>query len=95
MSEFNIKAPMQIGDDVMSPEGVEERVHQLNGGYVTLTQGGKYRVYITNGKVTSTVRIVDTPSEAERTLFEAVAMQAMVCIDPKGFIEIMLDKPSK
>lgn len=95
MSETHVKEPMRIGDDIMSPEGVEERVHLINGGYVTLTQGGKYRVYITNGKVTSTVRIVDTPSEAERTLLEAVAMQAMACIDPRGFIETMLGKSPK
>lgn len=95
MNETHVKEPMRIGDDVMSPEGIEERVHLLNGGYVTLTQGGKYRVYITNGKVTSTVRIIDTPSEAERTLLEAVAMQAMARIDPKGFIETMLGKSPK
>lgn len=93
MNETHVKEPMRIGDDVMSPEGIEERVHLLNGGYVTLTQGGKYRVYITNDKTTFTIKIVDTPAEAERALFGCVAMQAMACIDPKGFIEAMLGKP--
>lgn len=95
MNETHVKEPMRIGDDVMSPEGIEERVHLLNGGYVTLTQGGKYRVYIANGKMTATVKIVDTPSEAERALLEAVAMQAMAHIDPRGFIETMLGKSPK
>lgn len=37
------------GEDIMGPEGVEERVAVAQGFVITLTQGGKFRAYNAGG----------------------------------------------
>lgn len=76
--------------DVMSPEGVEERIKSSVGAYVTLTGGGKYRAYITtDGKITS-ISVHDTVEEARKATTLILMAFSMFQIDPEATIKALL-----
>ena len=81
--------------DILSPEGVEERVKLEMTYLVTLTQGGKYRLYYTkNGE-----RIAGGVHDTIEGAYEAIGMRMGVIgallNDPKGTIEMMMKSLGK
>ena len=97
------KAEADIG--FMSPEGVEERIVYKVESFITLTQGGKYRAYISSdiqgtggNKVSPGPEIYDTEEAAKKAVGSALTLIGMMIVDPERGAEILLKSlgnPSK
>ena len=89
---FNVAdlAPPKAETEVLSPEGVEERVVFEEGFRITLTGGGKHRVYhLQRGKEPEAMTICDTLEEAKKHLAKMFAIKGMLTIDPKRTIDAL------
>ena len=77
--------------EILSPEGVEERIVSERVYQITLTQGAKYRVYFINdGERNPVARIFETKEEAEKDLAKSMLLMASLEIDPQRTIEVIL-----
>ena len=73
-------------EEILSPEGVEERVVKRFECMITNTLGGKFRVYQSSGKKREPISIHDTQPEAEEAAAHFIAMSGHMLIDPKGTV---------
>lgn len=78
-------------EEILSPEGVEERVVRRFECIITNTQGGKFRVYQNSGKKREPISVHDTQPEAEEVAAQLIAMSGHMLIDPKGTIMKILE----
>lgn len=78
--------------EIISPEGVEERLKSHLSFSITLTGGGKYRVYVERNGERSTVAITNTWKEAEEAVTFAVIGTACFMNYPKAMLETVLQK---
>lgn len=76
--------------EIISPEGVEERVIEEQGVRVTLTGWGKYRVYLTSSDKVTSVRILDTKEEARKEAGMLLAVVGGFLSDPARMIDALL-----
>ncbi len=77
-------------EDILSPEGIEERLKREVTLQITLTQGGKYRIYgIINGD-RKTINLCDTYEDAQVRMGEAAILLGSLLRDPKGTIETLV-----
>lgn len=84
------KAPEQR--EVISPEGVEERLVEEFVFRITLTGGGKYRVYGPGGKADRTMGIYGTLDEAKKDAGYGMPIFGGLIRDPEKTIDILLKK---
>lgn len=75
----------------ISPEGTEERIEVEHTFMMTLTEGGKLRVYHKGEPVS----IHETREEANKGLGFIMGMTAGLIADPKGTVERLLDSLGK
>ena len=80
---------------VISPEGAEEKLTEETIFRITLTQGGKYRVYMTKddekGKPdTSSMGLFDTLKAAQDHEAHGMAITGSLVMDRKGTIDALL-----
>ena len=78
-------------EEILSPEGVEERVVRRIEFVITNTLGGKFRIYQSIGKKREPVSVHDTQPEAEKAAAQMIALAGHMLIDPKGTITKILD----
>ena len=90
-----MKSPIQLEQDFQSPEGLDERVKQIQGFIITLTQGGKHRIYLDNGKEIVPVTIADTLEAAEKRVASMQAMFAGMVFQPERTMEAMFSSLKK
>lgn len=77
--------------EVISPEGVEERLVSEQVYQITLTGGGKYRVYnINNRGKQAVIGIAETMDKAEMLLSSFLVVFAMMKIDPDAMIDYLM-----
>ena len=93
MSDTELKNAQRIpvlkqDQDILSPEGVEERVKKHMSFTITLTQGGMYRVYCGNNDGGPPMRSLP---EANKVLVGVMAMFAMLEHDPEKALGIVMD----
>ena len=86
-----LKPPTDGPRDIISPEGLDERVEFEHTFRVTLTQGGKFRTYDISDTRTKSDSIHDTKDEAMKSIGFSMAMLGSLLIDPKRTIEIVLN----
>lgn len=77
--------------EVLSPEGVEERVMLEAVVRVTLTGGGRYRIYAGDTEHLTTLGVVESEEVAARRAALAMVTWGMFRIDPKAVIESLID----
>lgn len=78
--------------EVISPEGVEERLIEEFVFRITLTGGGKYRVYGPGGKETRTMGVYDTLAEAKKDAGYGMLILGGLIRDPEKTLDILLKK---
>ncbi|MEL7111403.1 MAG: hypothetical protein AAGK93_00515 [Pseudomonadota bacterium] len=78
---------------LISPEGVEERIEKTMTFQVTLTQGGKYRLYMNLGDERNPdPKLYDSMEEAEKGLWGGMMMMGALKTDPEATLKAMLKK---
>lgn len=89
MNNTTKKPPEKI---IISPEGVEERVELEYTLRITLTAGGKYRIYVPSGNFgeCEPLQIAETLPEAKVKLGEKMTIVGMMLIDPVGTVNSLL-----
>lgn len=81
--------------EVISPEGVEERLVKEVSFTITLTGGGKYRTYqATDGRRMS-LSVQNTEAEAKDDIALAMGLMGMFLHDPKGAMQTIKDSLKK
>lgn len=76
--------------EVMSPEGVEERVVHDGGFRITLTCGGKYRVYrLENGRAVP-LGLDDSLEGAKKSIAKMAILEGMLVVDPEQCSRMIL-----
>lgn len=85
----------KLEEDVMSPEGLEERVKQTNTYEITLTQGGKYRGYAIDGNRRTALGISDTFDDAKKKLAMHMGLMASMVVDPKKTLDLVFSMMGK
>ncbi len=83
--------------DILSPEGVEERVKSEFIARVTMTGGGKYRVYLSpdDSRPPEPIAVHNTLEDAKNQMAEAMILVGSLLRDPQKTIELLrkgLDK---
>lgn len=78
--------------EIVSPEGIEERVVNELVGRITLTGGGKYRIYIgiSEPEEMRSIAVADTEDEAKKKLGGALMMWGGLLVDPKRALAAIL-----
>lgn len=77
-------------DEILSPEGVEEKLIERWTFEITLTGGGKYRLYeCKDGKDRHSGHIVGTLKEARKSQARTMIMLGMLVDDPKATIDML------
>lgn len=79
-------------NEIISPEGVEERVELEETFRMTMTQGGKFRVYHIREGQTNSVGIYDTREAARKFLGEGMMVFGAMLADPKKTIQLIIDE---
>lgn len=89
MSVGTPKEPVEI----VSPEGVEERVLMQYGFRVTLTGGGKYRIYAKgeSEKDWRSLEIHSTIEEAKQALGRFVMFTGLLLTDPNEAMKTIVE----
>lgn len=97
MTDFNkLSEPPKKGPrEILSPEGVEERVEKEFIFRVTLTGGGKYRVYMIQNGAVSSHGVYDTLKKAEEAMNRGMFVLGSLFLDPKATIEALFEKEGK
>ena len=82
--------------EVISPEGVEERVEIEEGFRMTLTGGGKYRIYhLHSSGVARAMETYDNKEAATKAMGEMMGIFGMLMADPKRTMEALLSGRKK
>jgi len=82
----------KVSREIISPEGVEERVELEITFRMTLTGGGKYRVYMEdNGKVVPNPTIFTDKESGEKSIGTAMLIHGGMMLDPEKTIGVILD----
>lgn len=91
-----MEATKEATNEILSPEGVEERVVFETGYRITMTGGGKHRIYLlTNDRPPQPIKVVDTKDQAMKELgYHSMLMGAMIN-DPKAAIEALFQKKTE
>ena len=76
--------------EILSPEGVKERVEQEFTFRITLTGGGKYRVYHVSDGKTQPMHTYDTMARAVKDMAAGMVLHGSMLHDPKRTIERVL-----
>lgn len=76
--------------DIISPEGVDERVKDEFTARVTLTQGGKYRTYGVIGDEVQSKGVFDTLEEAQKSMAAGLILFGSFMRDPEGTVKAAL-----
>ncbi len=77
-------ADLRPSNEVLSPEGVEERIEFEIIFRLTLTQGGKVRLYVVEGGETRSIAVFENKERAMKKLGVLVALKGAMIVDPKG-----------
>lgn len=79
--------------EIISPEGLEERVEREETYRITLTQGGKYRTYhVVRGKKPMPVSTHETFEEARRSVAKGMVINGLMVIDAEKALKLLLDE---
>lgn len=84
-----------LGAEIISPEGVEERLVFETGIRITLTGGGKYRVYSIGSTGTHSHNVYDNWAEAYTYAVKGLGIVSCMLFDPEGTIAEMLKTGKK
>ena len=84
-----------IKDEILSPEGIEEKVEKEFRFLITLTGGGKYRTYTSDGDEIKPIGIHDTMEDAKKDVGFGMVFTGGMLVDPKKTVEGMLDMLKK
>lgn len=80
--------------EVISPEGVEERLLEEIKFELTMTQGGKFRFYYSTKGVRQPGGVFDTKEEAQQRFYESIMVMGAFFLNPKETIRrIRAEKP--
>lgn len=85
----------QMQREIISPEGVEERVISEDIYRITMTGGGKYRIYHSSGGKLHSIGVLDTREEAEKKLGTGMLMHGGLLVAPKKTMELLLSSMTK
>lgn len=84
------------GKELMSPEGVEEQVVLASQVFITMTQGGKYRVYLLGRcNHVHNMGVCDTEAAAKELMGTACSIEGFMILEPDMAREVMLARLSK
>ena len=79
------------GKEIMSPEGVEETVILASQTVITLTQGGKYRVYLLGRcNHVHNMGIFTTEKDAVEHMGMVLGVEASMVLEPTMMREVIL-----
>lgn len=81
--------------EMISPEGVEEKIIQETSFIVTQTQGGKFRSYVKQRGELKPVFIEDSKEKAFKRIGEGMIVMGGLITDPERMIKTMLDGMKK
>jgi hypothetical protein len=83
-----------LKDEIVSPEGVEEKLLFLQTYSITLTGGGKYRVYFEDKRMGGrvSVGVYDTLPLAREAAGVQMNMQSCLILDPKKVINFLFEQ---
>jgi hypothetical protein len=83
-----------LKDEILSPEGVEEKLLFEQTYQITLTGGGKYRVYYFDKRMGDRVPTgcYDTLPEAREATGTHMNMQSCLILDPKKVINFLFEQ---
>lgn len=88
------KTSNDLENIIISPEGTEERIEQEDIFRITLTQGGKFRLYhiiMRGGKrKESAISVHDNKDEAKKSLASGMMIHGGLELDPKNTIAMLL-----
>jgi hypothetical protein len=88
---MNDEKPDVLKDEYLSPEGVEERIVDQRTYTITLTGGGKFRLYFEEkGERRHSVNVFETIEEARERLGYLMNMQGAMIIKPQMVISTIL-----
>lgn len=73
--------------EVVSPEGVEERLVEETTFRITLTGGGKYRCYHGSDSKLTSVGVHDTIEEAQKSCASGMIMVGGLTLHPEKVID--------
>lgn len=83
-------------EEIMSPEGVEEKLIEATCFFMTLTQGGKYRVYAAivcpcnnpnhSHEARPVGRVHNTKDEATKAAGTHMALMGSAMLDPRALL---------
>lgn len=95
---MNIEMTDTKSREVLSPEGVEERIEIEETFRITLTIGGKFRVYLVHNGKADSIGVVDDLKRAKEQMGMAMLVSGGLITDPMKTIDHLLkgfDKPPK
>lgn len=81
--------------DVMSPEGIEERVKASVYARITLTGGGKYRAYFGVDGELNSIGVFPDHEQATARVAQTLTAFGSFQIDPKATLNALLGKESE
>ena len=88
---YTIEADAEKVREVLSPEGVEERVVHEEGFRVTLTAGGKYRIYMLCDGDPKPMGIEEDLEAAKKHGAGPTMLRAMMTLDRKKGVETIVE----
>lgn len=89
--KVDFEALIRGSDEIMSPEGVEEKIVYKELLWITLTGGGKFRVYaLGSGDRLTSIGVFDDLDKAKEILAQAMMLAAGLMLDPERTIKTLL-----
>ena len=91
--------PIALEQPFLSPEGVDEQVKHTVNLFVTLTQGGRYRLYIATSDTNAMPipAVFDSLAEAVLELGRIAVIHGGMIVNPKMTMDIVsriIDRPT-
>ena len=87
----DFESMLKGSDELISPEGVEEKVIHKEEYIITLTGGGKYRLYTeSTGNKRQDLGVVDELGKAKENLGQVMMVAAGLILDPEGTIKAII-----
>ena len=92
------------GDEIMSPEGVEESMVEGSMFFMTMTQGGKYRLYCAivcpcgrpeHAHKVKSLGVFDSKEQATKMAGTHMMLMGSCMLDPKGTVAFLLGGEDK
>lgn len=81
--------------EIMSPEGVEEKVKRETTFRITETQGAKFRIYVKEGNNLKAVSVVDDMAKALQEMGRVMMLMGAMLDNPEATIEILIQSARK